>query len=95
LDTESGCLTHTGAGLAALFGMVLGAGDFLSLHRRAFLGPPGSEVVADAMDLRPRELILVSLLALLILIAGIYPDLVLDLTWAATEDWITRLVSPG
>jgi NADH:ubiquinone oxidoreductase subunit 4 (subunit M) len=51
-------------------------------------------VVADAMDLRPRELILVSLLAGLILIAGIYPDLVLDLTRAATEGWIARLGSP-
>ena len=91
----SAITTHTGAGLAALFGMVLGAGYFLSLHRRAFLGPTTSEVVADAMDLRPRELILVSLLAGLILIAGIYPDLVLDLTRAATEGWIDRLVPPG
>ena len=38
------------------------------------------------MDLRPRELIL---------IAGMYSDLVLDLTRAATEGWIDRLVPPG
>ena len=72
--------THTGAGLAALFGLVLGAGYFLSAYRRAFLGPLGNVVIADAVDLRPRELILVSALALLILAAGLYPNGVLDLT---------------
>ncbi len=45
--------SHTGAGLAALFGMVLGAGYFLSLYRRAFLGPARSAVVIDALDLAP------------------------------------------
>jgi NADH-quinone oxidoreductase subunit M len=31
--------SHTGAGLAALFGMVLAAAGFLSPFRQAFLGP--------------------------------------------------------
>lgn len=83
--------THTGAGLAALFGLVLGAGYFLSAYRRAFLGPLGNVVIADAVDLRPRELILVSALALLILAAGLYPDGVLSLTRTAAEGWMARI----
>jgi NADH-quinone oxidoreductase subunit M len=87
--------THTGAGLAALFGLVLGAGYFLSAYRRAFLGPLGNAVIADAVDLRPRELILVSALALLILAAGLYPNGVLDLTRAAAEAWMARISAAG
>ncbi|MEN8167374.1 MAG: NADH-quinone oxidoreductase subunit M [Pseudomonadota bacterium] len=83
--------THTGAGLAALFGMVLGAGYFLSYFRRGFLGPVNNAVVADAPDLRRRELILVSLLAVLILFAGLYPNGVLEFTHAATDRWINHL----
>ncbi|MDP2783247.1 MAG: NADH-quinone oxidoreductase subunit M, partial [Sulfurimicrobium sp.] len=64
---------HIGAGLAALFAMVLGAAYFLSLYRRAFLGPVTNPVVADAMDLRPRELAIAILFASLILAVGFYP----------------------
>jgi len=87
----SAIATHTGAGLAALFGAVLGAGYFLSIYRRAFLGPVRNAVVADALDLRPRELSLVIALALLVLIAGIYPNSVLDLTRATVVEWTARL----
>jgi NADH-quinone oxidoreductase subunit M len=83
--------THTGAGLAALFGVVLGAGYFLSYYRRAFLGPVSNTVVMDALDLRRRELLLVSVLAVLILYAGFYPDSVLDFTSAASENWVGHL----
>ncbi len=91
----SAITTHTGAGLAALFGVVLGAAYFLTIYRRAFLGPVGNSAIAEAVDLRPRELFLVSVLGLLILIAGIYPDGVLDLTRAAGEQWMLRLQGPG
>ena len=50
--------------------------------------------ISDAMDLRPRELTVVSLLALLILIAGIYPQAVLDLIRVAGEAVIARIPEP-
>jgi len=87
----SAITTHTGAGLAALFGVVLGAGVFLSVYRRAFLGPVNSDVVADALDLRTREIILVCVFGFLILFLGFYPAGVLDLTRAASEAWMARL----
>jgi len=82
---------HIGAGLAALFAMVLGAAYFLSLYRRAFLGPVTNPVVADAMDLRPRELAVAILFAFLILAVGFYPSLVLDVIKPAGEAWVAQL----
>jgi NADH-quinone oxidoreductase subunit M len=85
--------THTGAGLAALAGVILGAAYFLGIYRRAFLGPVHSAVIADAVDLRVRELVVISLMAVLILVGGIYPNGVLDLTRAASEDWVSNLIT--
>jgi len=84
--------THTGAGLAALAGVILGAAYFLGIYRRAFLRPVHSAVIADAVDLRVRELVVVSLMAVLILVGGIYPNGVLELTRAASEDWVGHLI---
>ena len=87
----SALTTHTGAGLAALFTMVLGAGYLLGIYRRAFLGPTTSSVVADAKDLRRRELLVVAVIGGLILFIGIYPDAVLDIIRISSEEWINHL----
>lgn len=83
--------THTGAGLAALFGMVLTAGYFLVIYRRAFLGPIDNPAIATASDLRPRELALVVVFAALVLTIGFFPALVLDLIRPAAAVWLARL----
>jgi NADH-quinone oxidoreductase subunit M len=85
--------THSGAGLAALFGMVLGAAYFLNLYRRAFLGPVTQAGVREAVDLRPRELALVLVFAALILAAGLYPAPLLEVIRPAAEAWVGRLAS--
>jgi NADH-quinone oxidoreductase subunit M len=82
---------HTGAGLAALFAMVVGAAYFLNLYRRAFLGPVERPPVAGAHDLRPRELALLLVFAALILGIGLYPAPLLDLLQPASEAWVARL----
>jgi NADH-quinone oxidoreductase subunit M len=83
--------THTGAGLAALFGTVLGAGYLLDLYRRAFLGPVRTPYVSEALDLRPRELLVAVTLVLLVLALGLYPQPLLDLTRAAAQGWAARV----
>ncbi|MDH5445886.1 MAG: NADH-quinone oxidoreductase subunit M [Gammaproteobacteria bacterium] len=80
--------THTGAGLAALAGVVIGSAYFLGSYRRAFLGPVNSQVVADVIDLRKRELLLFLLIAVIIISTGIYPQYVLETTRLASENWI-------
>lgn len=83
--------SHLGTGMAALFGVILSAAYLLGSYRRAFLGPMRSTVVGEAVDLQPRELAIAGLFAALVLLAGLYPAGVLDLTRTATEGWIAQL----
>jgi NADH-quinone oxidoreductase subunit M len=78
---------YTGAGMAALFGLAIAAGAFLSLYRQAFFGPLVQPAVRDAQDLLAREwALLVALIALVIGI-GVYPTPWIDLLRPAAEAW--------
>lgn len=79
--------SHTGAGLAALFGAVIGAGYALGMYRRAFLGPATNPALAQAHDLRPAEMALALSYAVVIVIIGFWPSLVLDLIAPAAKLW--------
>jgi len=83
--------THTGAGLAALFGMVLAAAGFLAPFRQAFLGPTRNPDVADADDLLPRETAVLLVPSLLILAIGVYPLPILELIRPAAEAWVAEV----
>jgi NADH-quinone oxidoreductase subunit M len=84
--------SHTGAGLAALAGVVLGAAYFLGIFRRAFLGPMHNTAVIEAVDLRRRELAVMLVLGALILAGGLFPNSVLELTRITSEGWVGQLV---
>lgn len=86
--------THTGAGLAALVGVIIGAGYFLSIYRRTFFGPVGNKIILQAVDLRPRELLIISVFSLFVIFNGLYPQGILDMTQAATERWLGFLQAP-
>jgi NADH-quinone oxidoreductase subunit M len=83
--------SHTGAGMAALFGLSIAAGGFLSLYRKAFFGPVSRAAVANASDLRPREWAV--LVALIVMIAGIgiYPGPWIEIVRPAAEAWAAGL----
>ncbi len=83
--------SHTGAGLAALFGMVLGAGYLLNSYRRSFYGPLQYEQLHGLEDLRPRELATLLLFAALVLLFGLFPGLILDLNQTAVATWLAHL----
>jgi NADH-quinone oxidoreductase subunit M len=83
--------THPGVGLAALFAMVLGAAYFLDLYRRTFLGPVANPNVAEALDLRRRELLVLALFAGVILAFGLFPALLLDLIRPSADAWVAGL----
>lgn len=83
--------SHTGAGMAALFGLSIAAGAFLALYRKAFFGPVVRAEVAQAEDVRPREwAVLVALIAMVVLI-GIYPGPWIDLVRPAAEAWASGI----
>ena len=87
----SAITTHTGAGLAALAAVVLGATYFVSLYRKAFLGPATNAAVKQSVDLQGREFLILGVFAIFILVAGFYPAAVLDLIDVSTQDWIEHL----
>jgi len=83
--------TQTGAGLAALATVIIGAAYFVSLYRKAFLGPATNFAITTSADLQTREFFIIGLFAVLILVAGIYPASVLDLIDMSTQGWIGHL----
>lgn len=85
--------SHTGAGLAALAGLVLIMAAILNAWRRAFLGPPANPLIAKAPDLRPREKLVLSALMVLILIFGCLPGILLNYSDQVSQRWAERLLS--
>ena len=82
---------HTGAGIAVLATIVLGAAYFLGIYRRAFLGPVTSSVVMESMDLRQRELLVAVIFAMLVLLLGLFPGMVLDIINTSTTSWVEHI----
>lgn len=70
-----------------LLAAVLTAAALWSGWRRAFLGPPRVEIA----DLRPRELALAVGLAALVVLGGLAPGPLLDLSAAAARGWVERV----
>ncbi len=83
--------SHTGAGMAALFGLAIAAGSFLALYRRAFFGPVEHEAVAQASDLRPREWLVMVALIVMIVGIGVYPGPWIEIVRPASEAWANGL----
>lgn len=79
----------TGVGLAVLFGIILGAAYFIGLYRKAFLGECRNEVVADAVDLKKRELLIVFVMSAIVLFVGLYPQSILNVISASSELWVS------
>ena len=77
----------------ALLGVILGATYFLGFFQRAFLGPVVQPAVASAMDLRPRELLIASVMGLLVLTGGLFPSLAQKVTVSAANAWVMRMTA--
>ena len=83
--------SHTGAGMAALFGLAIAAGGFLALYRKAFFGPVTRPEVADARDLRPREWAVLIVVIALVASIGLYPIPWLEIVRPSAEAWAAGL----
>jgi len=82
--------SHIGAGLAALAAVILGAAYFLSIYRKSFMGPTTNPVVAQSIDLRKSELVVMLIFGALVIIGGFYPKGVLDVISATSHYWAAR-----
>ena len=89
-----GALTsHPSLGITALVGALMCAAYSLSFARRAFLGQIVHKGVAQLQDLRPREFALLCIPALLVLLLGFFPDVILESHRVTAEAWLSRLVN--
>ncbi|MCX7086167.1 MAG: NADH-quinone oxidoreductase subunit M [Methylococcales bacterium] len=90
-----GALTaHHSLGISALAGAVLSAAYMLSFTRKAFLGPITRPPVTQLHDLRPREIGLLCIPALLIIVLGFAPAPLLKINQTALEAWLSHLLDP-
>jgi len=84
-----------GLAAVALLSAILGTAYFLGFFRRAFLGPVTQPAVASAMDLRPRELLIASVMGLLVLVGGLFPGLVQNITANSANAWVAQMAAHG
>lgn len=84
---------HPSLGITALVGAILSAGYVLAFTRKAFLGPVVHAGIQKLQDLRPREITLLCLPALLVLVFGLFPNELLKMNKVSAEAWLSRLVN--
>ncbi len=82
--------TSVAAGVAATFGVVLGAAYMLWLFQRVFFGPPSGKS-NDVRDLTPVEIAALAPLILLIFWIGLYPDTFLQPIDQAGQAWLDHM----
>ncbi|MEO5377309.1 MAG: NADH-quinone oxidoreductase subunit M, partial [Magnetococcus sp. DMHC-6] len=83
---------HMGAGLAVLVSMIFSAAYFLTIYRKSFLGPLYFNQLREAMDLCPRELIVVVCFGFFVLLFGLVPSLILDIVQISATEWVQHFV---
>lgn len=82
---------NTGAGLAVLAGVILGAGYLFTHYQDCFLGKANDKVISESVDLQLKELSIMVIWALLVIILGIAPNTITDLTQATVVAWVQHL----
>ena len=88
----SALAAHPSLGIAALAAAVLSAAYMLGFTRKAFFGPVIHPAITRIQDLRPRELWILGAPAVLILILGFFPGVVLNTHAKAAEVWLARIL---
>ncbi|HEX5694777.1 MAG TPA: NADH-quinone oxidoreductase subunit M [Acidimicrobiia bacterium] len=79
--------------IVAATGVVLAAIYLLWAYERVFTGVPDKEENSILSDLSPREIGLLAPLAILVVVIGLYPGLVLDKITPSTEAVLDRIVA--
>jgi NADH-quinone oxidoreductase subunit M len=73
--------------------LVLGAAYTLWLVKRVIFGPVANEKVAALQDLNSRELIVLSALAIAVLLLGVWPAPLLEITQASVQHLVDQAVA--
>ena len=81
--------------VVALLAAILAAAYTLNFSRRAFFGPVVQSAVECADDLRRREGLMLAVPAVLVLLLGLYPQILLNAQHRAIERWLQPLQPPS
>ena len=79
--------------LLAATTLVLGAAYTLWLVKRVIFGPVGNAHVAEMQDLNPREFLVLGILAVAVLLVGIWPAPLLDVIQGSTQHLVQQLLT--
>ena len=74
----------------AAFGMILSAVYALYLYREVIFGETVNDKLEDIADMTKREWIILTPLAVLTILLGVYPSLITDITGASVENLIAN-----
>jgi NADH-quinone oxidoreductase subunit M len=88
----SALVAHPSLGIAALGAAILAATYMLDFTRKAFFGPIIHQTVQQLQDLRRRELFLLCVPALLVLVFGFFPNLIVHTNEKAADAWLSRIL---
>lgn len=80
--------------LVVLFAAVIGAAYVLGFVRRGLFGPITQQAVFRVQDIKPREIILLAVPAILVFILGFYPQWLLNNQQASISAWVWHLSQP-
>ena len=78
------------AGIAATT-LIFGAAYTLWMYKRVVFGPVTNSHVAEMRDLNPREFLLMAVLAISVLVMGVYPKPFTDVMQASVTDLLTHV----
>lgn len=90
----SALLAHPSLGLAALAGAVLSAGYVLNFIRISFWGPIRHEGILNMQDLSHRELLVLTVPALLVIFLGFAPGYFLQVNDKVADTWLATILEP-
>ncbi len=83
---------HTGAGIAALFGIILSAAYFFRIYKATFMGVIKNPAIEQSVDLLPRESWIMLGFSALIIVLGLFPNLILSTIEVSSYQWLSHFV---
>ena len=81
-------------GLGAATALIFGAAYTLWMYKRVYLGPVANDDVRDLKDINAREFLVMAILAIAVLVMGLYPKPFTDVTDASVSHLLQH-VSPS
>jgi len=74
--------------------LILGAAYTLWMVKRVIMGPIGNDKVAALTDINPREFWMLSILAIFVLLIGVWPNVIGSVMHASIENLVQHISTP-